>query len=173
MQLVNLEIDNRETLIESFNLQHLQLVRIEDSYPLLVYIIKLNELDSIWENINFSLSQSIKDYLNEYNKWNMYLFFISEENISKMLQYKIENDTLAFRKIIESNYENELNEENIKSLISKHILFTDLEINTSNIELQNHTSPSELWKNISSIEDVNDENIDSILENLEGLAYEN
>ena len=80
---------------------------------------------------------------------------------------------MAFRKIIESNYENELNEENIKSLISKHILFTDLEINTSNIELQNHTSPSELWRNISSIEDVNDENIDSILENLEGLAYEN
>ena len=107
MQLVNLEIDNRETLIESFNLQHLQLVRIEDSYPLLVYIIKLNELDYIWENINFSLSQSIKDYLNEYNKWNMYLFFISEENISKMLQYKIESDTLAYWKIIESNYENE------------------------------------------------------------------
>ena len=114
-------------------------------------------------------SQIVEGYINQI----ILNSFKKEENISKMLQYKIENDTLAFRKIIESNYENELNEENIKSLISKHILFTDLEINTSNIELQNHTSPSELWRNISSIEDVNDENIDSILENLEGLAYEN
>lgn len=173
MQLVELEIDNRERLIESFNLQHLQLVRIEDSYPLLVYIIKLNELESIWENINFSLSQSIKDYLTEYNKWNMYLFFISEESISKTLQYKIENDTLAFRKIIESNYENELNEENIKSLISKHILFTDLNINSNNINLENYTSDSEFWTKVSSIDEVNEENIDSILDNLEGLLDEN
>ena len=173
MQLVNLEIDNRVTLIESYNLQHLQLVKIEDSYPLLVYIIKLNELDDNWENINFSLSQYIESHLNENNKWNMYLIFIVEEDISKTLQYKIENDTLAFRKIIESNYENELNAENIKSLISKHILFTDLEINTSNIELQNYTSESEFWVNISSIEDINDENIDSILGELEGLVNEN
>ena len=173
MQLFNLDIDNRETLIESYSLEHLQLVRIEDSYPLLIYITKVSELDHNWENINFSLSQYLGGNLNEYNKWNMYLFFITNEDIPKTLQYQIENDTLAFRKIVESNYENELNDKNIKSLISKHILFTDLEINNSNVVVQNYTSQTEIWTNISAVDNVTDDNIDLILRNLEGLLDEN
>ena len=158
---------------ETYSLSTLELYKVFNDYELLIYFVKTNNLENYWEEINSSLTQGLDEYLDSFNKWNMYLLFVTEENVSKKLQYKIENDTLAFRKIIESNYYDEINEENIKSLISKHILFTDLYIDRTSVELENYSSESNTWENIVSLGEINDENIVSILETLEGEVNEN
>jgi hypothetical protein len=172
MQLVNLNIDNIENIKETYNLEYLQLFKLEDVYPLLVYVVKSNNFEDTWEQINFTLTQYIENYLDNFNKWNMYLLFITEENITKEVQYKIENDTLAFRKITESNYSNELTEENIKELISKHVLFTDLNIENTYTNISNYNSETNIWTKIVAVNELNDENLEFILDTLEGEINE-
>jgi len=172
MQLTRLESSILNNIKITYSLDTLELYKISNNYELLVYFVKTDNLDSHWEEINSSLTQGLDEYLDGFNKWNMYLFFVTEDDITKELQYKIENDTLAFRKITESNYDSEINEENIKSLISKHILFTDLGIDSTSVGLENYNSETNTWANIVSIDELNDENIDSILVNLEGEINE-
>lgn len=172
MQLVNLKIDNIDNLKENYSLESLQLFSLDERNSLLIYVIKLNNFEDTWEQINFSLTQYIENYLNDNNKWNMYLIFITEKNISKELQYKIENDTLAFRKIIKDNYKNDLTEENIKTLISEYITFSDLEIKYMIPESEKYTSDSEVFLKLEGIHTLSDIERESILKSLEKDKYE-
>lgn len=64
----------------------------------------------------------------EFERWNMYIFYICREPVEKELQYKIENDRFACRKIVLGNCKEEMNEEAVEKITSQYITNSDLEI---------------------------------------------
>lgn len=82
-----------------------------------------------WVKTSNFIAMSFQRLLsNEFEKWNIYLFLLTDEEISTALQYAIENDTFSSRKtIISSN-------KDIAKIIDEHILNTDLRINTIDVQ---------------------------------------
>lgn len=64
----------------------------------------------------------------EFERWNMYIFYICRETVEKELQYKIENDRFACRKIVLGNRKDEINEGFVEKIISQYITNSDLKI---------------------------------------------
>lgn len=97
-----------------------------------------NELSEKWQYITSSIAALYQAHLtDDYSTWNIYLLLVCEEPISRNLQYKIENDKFAMRKIVHSEVEN--SEKNkIVELINNEILGNSLE--------------SSLLKNLPSLE---------------------
>jgi len=67
----------------------------------------------------------------EFERWNMYIFYVCRQEIDIELQYKIENDRFACRKIVLGNYPQELTDENVETIISQHVTNADLKITGS------------------------------------------
>lgn len=78
-----------------------------------------NRWKAITEYIAVHFQSSLR---NEFSVWNIYLFFILEQEIKDDLKYIIENDTFSSRKIVISP------KQNIESIIQEHIKNDDTEI---------------------------------------------
>ncbi len=74
-------------------------------------------LNNKWQGISDFIAGNFQARLtDEYQVWNIYLFYILKNSISKDLKYRIENDTFSSRKIvIDFNIDKE-------SMISDHII---------------------------------------------------
>lgn len=80
-------------------------------------------LTNQWKAITESIAAHFQSSLrNDFSVWNIYLFFILEQEIKDDLKYIIENDTFSSRKII--IYPNQ----DIESIIQEHIKNNDTEI---------------------------------------------
>lgn len=91
-----------------------------------------------WKDIYSSIAAYFQTGLPidaEFERWNIYLLYICRESVDKELQYKIENDRFACRKIVLSSFTDELEDNLVESLISQHITNSDLQI-TGNLKLQ-------------------------------------
>ncbi|WP_312905921.1 MULTISPECIES: ABC-three component system middle component 1 [Sphingobacterium] len=88
-------------------------INIEDEKTL------TNQWKSITEFIAVHFQSSLR---NEFSVWNIYLFFILEQEIKDDLKYIIENDTFSSRKIIIYP------KQDIESIIQEHIKNDDTEI---------------------------------------------
>jgi hypothetical protein len=81
-----------------------------------------------WENLSNSIAVYYQSQLpDEFEIWNLYLFYITESIADKHLKYKIENDTVSSRKILLS-YNGEVNDEFIASTVEEHITNKNLEL---------------------------------------------
>ncbi len=69
---------------------------------------------------------------NEYQVWNIYLFYIINNPISKELKYKIENDTFSSRKIVIENTSDQ------DLMINEHIL-NQIDVNLENDKNETHS----------------------------------
>ena len=70
-----------------------------------------------WIKIRNYIATKFQTHISdEFGKWNIYLFFILEQEISLELKYKIENDVFSSRKIIIENGDS------FERIISNHIL---------------------------------------------------
>jgi len=91
------------------------------------FFIKIEDgekLSSYWKAITEFIAIHFQSSLkNEFSVWNIYLFFILENEIKEDLKYTIENDTFSSRKIIIIPLED------IDSIINEHI-------KNNNIDLQ-------------------------------------
>lgn len=95
---------------------------------------KLEELEDKWlklvESIAFDFQSQLTD---EFQIWNIYLFFVCSEKIGDTLSYnslklKIENDTFSSRKImVEEQDENKIIDEHI---INRNIHFSEEKISS-------------------------------------------
>ncbi len=84
-----------------------------------------------WKDIYSSIAAYFQAGLpveSEFERWNIYLFYICREEVEKELQYKIENDRFASRKIVLGNCKEEITDEVVERVINQHITNTDLEI---------------------------------------------
>lgn len=99
---------------------------------------KTADLGDSWKDIYSSIAAYFQTGLPadaEFERWNIYLLYICREGVDKELQYKIENDRFACRKIVLGNCEDQLTDKIVEKLISQHITNSDLEI-TGNLKLQ-------------------------------------
>lgn len=103
-----------------------------NAHALFVYIKDENELSEKWIQITNTVALHYqKNLTNDFDKWNLYLFFLvtNPQELSNEIKYTIENNTFSTRKIIESN-STHLNE-----LINDHIhnkLTVESDIETPN-----------------------------------------
>ena len=83
-------------------------------------------LSKKWREIsNFIAIYFQNELESEFERWNLYIFYIITTEISNELKYNIENDKFSCRKIVIEN------EDNLNKIISEHILNDDLRINES------------------------------------------
>ncbi|BAF71690.1 ABC-three component system middle component 1 [Sulfurovum sp. NBC37-1] len=166
-------LDNKdiEEIKLNYDLNYLKVVKYE-SYDLIVIFIKeksSNKLKENWQKTCSVLSESIEDELliDNFIRWNVYILYTLEEEVSNELKYKIENNTFFARKIIEDRYKLDLTDENIQKLIEKHITFNDIRlIKTSQVN-DKYSSDSKVYSELKDLHDINANKIDEILNLLE------
>lgn len=80
------------------------------------------QLDEMWESITSAIAGEFQTkLLSEYEIWNLYLFFISKEQVNPQIKYRIENDTFSSRKIIIDK------EQSKEEILIDHIFNSNLE----------------------------------------------
>lgn len=83
--------------------------------------------ESLWENISNEIALKYQSKLEKvYEKWNLYIIYITSDVTPKELKNKIENDKFSSRKIVEDSYDKEFNHDEANRLIVKHITNADL-----------------------------------------------
>lgn len=155
--------ENINKLKIDYNLIDIQVVK---NLKMLVIIITINSeyLNDSWKQLNSLLSEYVEDFIdNTFERWNIYILYTVTNTVSKELNYKIENNTFFARKIIEDNYSQELNDENIKNLISKHITLTDVKLVPSPESSEEYTSESKVYSELIELTSLTDIKRDEIL----------
>lgn len=153
MNFSTIDINIPDFTIERGSICH---YRNEESFRVNVFILKANK-DVINENWKRFSNMVAVNYQNlsymtgsEFDRWNFYIIYVSEDSISKELKNKIENDKFSSRKIVEDLYDKELNDYEVNCLIVKHITNADLkEIvdTTQEIQVSEYTPLNEkLWE---------------------------
>lgn len=83
--------------------------------------------ENLWENISKEIALKYQSKLETvYEKWNLYIIYITSDIAPKELKNKIENDKFSSRKIVEDSYSKEFNENEANRLTVKHITNADL-----------------------------------------------
>lgn len=83
--------------------------------------------ESLWGNISKEIALKFQSKLETvYEKWNLYIIYITSDITPKELKNKIENDKFSSRKIVEDSYDIEFNDDEANRLIVKHITNADL-----------------------------------------------
>jgi len=161
--------NNLNELMSNYNLNNLKVVEYEsNSIIIFLDFQTIENLAENWKNINNVLSEDIDEFINTLiMRWNVYCIYTTIEDLNKELKYKIQNNTFFARKIVEDNYTLDLSEENIKKLISSHISFDDLDIKGTRPKNEEYTSDSKVYKELSEIDKLDDDKIDTILKSLE------
>jgi len=161
--------NNLNELMSNYNLNNLKVVEYKsNSIIIFLDFQTIENLAENWKNINNVLSEDIDEFINTLiMRWNVYCIYTTIEDVNKELKYKIQNNTFFARKIVEDNYTLDLSEENIKKLISSHISFDDLDIKDTIPKNEEYTSDSKVYKELSKIDKLDGDKIDTILKSLE------
>jgi len=161
--------ENIDNLRSEYNLNSLKVIKYDENTIIIFIDIKTNKsLEKEWKNINNILSEDIDDFLETFfMRWNVYCIYIIEDDVTKELKYKVENNTFFARKIVEDNYTLDLSEENIKNLISSHISFDDLDIRGTTPTKEPYLSNSLVYKKLLNLDTLDENKIDDILKSLE------
>lgn len=168
------KIEN-EHITEFKTIYELDDIQVIETNNIMSVFVKTNNsnLESNWKKINSALSELINEYLDSsFKKWNVYIIYVVTDLVSKELKYKIENNTFFARKIVEDKYILELTDENIEKLISEHIMFNDLKINSTQPQQQTYSSVSEIYQKLKDVDTINQTQINEMLKSLEGVESE-
>jgi hypothetical protein len=85
------------------------------------------EENNLWQKISEEVALKYQPKLESvYEKWNLYIIYVTNNKTSKELKNKIENDKFSSRKIVEDNFSQKFNEDEASKLIIKHITNSDL-----------------------------------------------
>lgn len=181
MNFSKINIDSE--LLELYNVDIFHFQNIEDwKINVFFYFANSEKLDANWLNVSSSISaiyQSEIKSSDEFEKWNIYLIYLSKDIVSKELKNKIENNRFSNRKIVEDNFKTELTDEKANELIIKHITNTDLikAIAETNDSIKEDYLPinKNLWKLIPKDESIsgNKDKQEDLIELLKQLENEN
>lgn len=88
-------------------------------------------IQSLWEEISNAIALYYQTKIDtDFERWNLYLFYLSEQKMEKSLKYRIENDPISSRKIIIDEFKDTLDLAKMDEIISDHITNSGLTINT-------------------------------------------
>ncbi len=164
-----------DQLKEEYGLHDMKIIKtkyIAEYYS--VFIITPTEklLEDIWEKLNSTIAVELTPHFNtEYELWNMYLFFLSQEDISNTLKFKIEHNKFSSRKIVADVKSTGLDMVTIDQLISKYITNEDITIsevdNLPQTKENSYSNDSTIYKliekcNLKSTKSANKENVEKL-----------
>ncbi|PRY11895.1 hypothetical protein CLV24_10920 [Pontibacter ummariensis] len=91
------------------------------------YFEEESELEKTWSNVSGNVAGLYQAELAEdFDMWNIYMFYLCRSELSLALKYKIENDRFSSRKIVLDNYEEEISDIGINDIIDEHITNIDI-----------------------------------------------
>lgn len=98
--------------------------------PLIFVSFKtIDDLGNNWKDFNGQItSDFVINLKEEYSRWNLYIFYFSENVVSKSLKYEIENNKFSSRKIVIENCKT-ITKKEIEKEISEHITNDNFQIN--------------------------------------------
>ena len=103
----------------------------------------------LWESISKEIALKYQSKLETtYEKWNLYIIYITNDITPKELKNRIENDKFSSRKIVEDSYDKGFNDDEANRLIVKHITNSDLK------EIVEATQEIKISKYISKNENI-------------------
>ena len=112
-------------------------------------------LNDKWESVTSSIAvnyqSEFEDEEQEFERWNMYIFFIVKGSVSDQLKYKIENNKFSCRKIVQDNIDVSSYLDSIKELTQKNIINSDLnrsliDDNDTSAKIPPYSSDSTIYK---------------------------
>ncbi|MCD9464534.1 hypothetical protein CJF25_16340 [Photobacterium phosphoreum] len=87
-------------------------------------------LDRIWlETADYINHEYLSRNITDFERWNSYLLFVCGEKVSKSLQYEIENDKFAIRKIVvkkNTNWIESSTEQSRISILNEKVLLSHI-----------------------------------------------
>ena len=121
---------------------------------------KLNEL---WDILNSVISSELsKDFKNDFQMWNFYLFYLCKGEVGVELKYKIINNKFSSRKVVIDKFDKKIDKQVVEGIISEYIVGSDIlldeKVKTLPEESSYH-SESKVFKNIESIYLQGNENL--------------
>lgn len=124
-----IEISKPDFIIENCKVYH---YRNEDNFRINIFFLEANSdiINDNWKRFSNMVAANYQtsEYMSnrEFDKWNFYIIYISNDVVSKELKNKIENDKFSSRKIIEDAYNKKFDDKEANRFIVKHITNADL-----------------------------------------------
>jgi phosphate uptake regulator len=167
------EISYKETrqefskqLLSEYKLE--DIVIVETPYIDSVFLCILNvsleaNLKELWDILNSVISSELsKDFKNDFQMWNFYLFYLCKEEVDIELKYEIINDKFSSRKVVIDKFDKKIDKRVVEGIISEYIVGSDIlldeKVKTIPEESSYH-SESKVFKNIESIYLQGNENL--------------
>lgn len=125
-----------------------------------------NELKSFWAKINSWIGANFQPLLvSEFQRWNLYIFFMVSEKVENALKHQIENNTLACRKLVIEG------ENSFEDIVEDHITNASLKIalsagNKMSLELNKDPDLDTLLSNTSIRRKKNKQNAKAVFDSL-------
>jgi phosphate uptake regulator len=114
--------------------------------------VKLIEL---WDILNSVVSSELsKDFKNDFQMWNFYLFYLCKEEVGVELKYKIINNKFSSRKVVIDKFDKKIDKQVVEGIISEYIVGSDILLDEKVKALpeeSSYHSESKVFKNIESI----------------------
>ena len=132
-------------------------------------------LERNWEKVASSIAVYYQSKLkDDFERWNLYIFYLVRTNISRSLKYKIENHPISSRKIVVESFTDDISYDN---LVSEHLTNTDLKLLSREELIASKSKVFEKDKTINSIleaadtsgRNIGDDYYAEILDNLEKM----
>ena len=113
------------------------------------FFIKMEDvlLNEVWKDMRNFIAIKFQNNLSvEFDRWNVYIFYIASTFIDNDLKYQIENDTFSSRKIvIEGVFD-------LQKIIEEHILNSDITIDSTPISESNFTPNPIIYNQLENLE---------------------
>lgn len=128
----NKELDNIKNIVErEFDILNFTFGEILYGGNIPIIIVQFKDkigLAKYWRDFNNFIKIKLHTFITtDFSKWNTYVFYLSDNPISKSLKYEIENNKFSTRKIVIDNESGDFNDELFEKIISDHIV-NDIEI---------------------------------------------
>lgn len=146
-------------LKELYSIKYFSLCELNYSEKLYTVFVEFKDSASLelnWQRLNSAISVELKPFLTtEFSKWNLYLFLIVSERVSKEIKYVVENNKFSSRKIVLDNFRREFGTDDISTILTEHITNTDLmpESDSQSIQGSGYKSDTVVWKTVADFQE--------------------
>jgi hypothetical protein len=111
----------------------------------------LTDLENNWKDFNSQIINDIVlNLIEEYSRWNLYVFYFSDIEVPKSLKYEIENNKFSSRKILIENCKSITNTF-ITNVISEHITNDNIQINADSKQTSTFKKNASLAKIVDKL----------------------
>lgn len=176
MKLTKLLIKDLHEIMSTYKVNEYRVEKVNLGGEFVISFLlfnSMNELERNWQKLSGIFSEYLEEYMiDDFSRWNFYIIYLCKESVVKELQYKIENNAFFARKIVEGNYSSDFTNENIEKLISEHIVFNNLKINSTQQAQEMYSSESEIYQKFKDEDTIDQTQVKEMLKSLEGIENE-